>query len=105
MEMQALMPMCDFFVLCSGRSPLHVKAIAEEVEMRMEEQGSRAHHIEGLSDGQWVLMDFLNVVLHIFTPEARQHYALERLWADAPREEVEDPAASQGPAGETERAE
>lgn len=88
MRMRELTPICDFFVICSGRSSVHVQAIADQILMRMEEQGVRVSHVEGLAEGRWVLLDYLTVVTHIFLPEEREYYALEQLWADAPREAV-----------------
>ncbi len=101
MEMQDLTPVCDFFVICSGRSPVHVKAIAEEIDERLREQGARAVHMEGVPEGRWVLMDYLSVVVHIFTPEAREYYGLEHLWADAPREAVLDEPGLPAPESST----
>lgn len=94
LDMSEMTPMCDFFVICSGRSEIHVQAIADEIRERLDEQGVVPAHVEGLPEGRWVLMDYLSVVVHLFSPEAREHYGLEYLWGDAPREEVEDEALS-----------
>jgi ribosome-associated protein len=96
-DMHKLTPMCDFFVICSGKSEVHVRAISEEIDTRMRERGVKPAHIEGLSDGRWVLMDYLSVVTHVFTPEAREYYDLEHLWADAPRETLESEPISATP--------
>ena len=100
LDMRNLMPLCDYFVICSGRSTTHVQAIAEEIIERMEEQGVRVGHVEGLPEARWVLLDYLDVVAHVFTPEAREYYALEQLWADAPAEWMDQEPAQAAPTGE-----
>jgi len=75
---------CDYFVICEGNSRTQVQAIAESVEEFVEKNtGSRPWHIEGLQNAEWVLMDYVDVAVHIFLPEARSHYNLENMWADA----------------------
>jgi len=74
----------DHFVIVSGTSDTHVRAIAEHVIERLRERGVRAHHVEGLSAGRWVLLDFVDFVVHVFHPALREFYQLERLWGDAP---------------------
>jgi len=93
LDMRGLMTICDFFVICNGRSRLHVEAIAEEIEEEMETKGIRANHCEGIPDASWVILDYLDVVVHIFSPEARKFYDLEGLWGDAPRIELPELAA------------
>lgn len=73
----------DYFVICSGTSTTHVKTLADELEEKLEERGIRFHHKEGYSSGRWVLMDYGSIVVHIFHPEDRIFYSLERIWADA----------------------
>lgn len=75
----------DFFVLCSGTSDLHVKALAEEVCDQMRLSGQGPWHVEGYESRRWVLVDFVDIVVHIFRQEIREFYALERLWGDAVR--------------------
>jgi ribosome-associated protein len=91
LDMRELITICDYFVICNGRSRLHVEAVAEEVEDQMAEGRIRAKHREGIPDASWVILDYLDVVVHIFTPEARKFYDLEGLWGDAPRLEVPEP--------------
>jgi len=98
MDMRGLMTICDFFVVCSGRSRLHVEAIAEEVEEQMLEAGVKPWHTEGIPDSSWVITDYGDVVLHIFEPETRAFYNLEGLWGDAARLDIPDPAAVAPPA-------
>jgi ribosome-associated protein len=79
----------DVFVIASGTSTRHVKALAEEVEHRLRGLGRRPLRREGMADATWVLLDFGDVVVHVFDGETRRYYDLERLWADAPRLEFE----------------
>jgi ribosome-associated protein len=76
---------CDVFILCTGNSNVQVEAIASGVidEVR-DNKGGKPWHVEGLSNKEWVLIDYVQVVVHIFQPEIRTFYALEQLWADAP---------------------
>lgn len=73
----------DYFVIASGTSDTHVRAIAEHVLEELRKEGVRAHHIEGLSQGRWVLLDYIDFVVHVFHPVLRDFYQLERLWSDA----------------------
>ncbi len=75
--------MADFFVICSGRSDRQVQALARAVVDQLREQGIRPLGIEGLSSGRWVLVDYASVVVHLFTPQEREYYGLERLWSGA----------------------
>ncbi|MBI3322514.1 MAG: ribosome silencing factor [Candidatus Omnitrophica bacterium] len=75
----------DFFFLCSAGSDRQIRAVVDHIEEALEESGFRAVHREGDPEGGWVLLDFGSVVCHIFMPEVREYYALERLWGDAPR--------------------
>ncbi len=75
---------CDYFVICEGNSRTHVQAIAGSVEeMIKKETGTRPWHVEGLQNAEWVLMDYVDVVVHIFQPDFRKHFGLEDMWADA----------------------
>jgi ribosome-associated protein len=74
---------CDCFIICHGDSNTQVGAITDSIERRLkEENGTRAHHVEGLRNSQWVLMDFFDILVHIFQEEYRSFYRLEELWAD-----------------------
>lgn len=89
MDMHEASGLADYFILCSGTSDIQVKAIAESVEKRLKlECQERPWHIEGAENRQWVLLDYVNLVVHIFIPERREFYDLERLWSDAPTERV-----------------
>ena len=82
----------DFFLLCSGLNQRQVKAIADAVEETLRAVKVRPAHIEGYDRAEWILMDFFTFIVHIFTPQTRAFYSLERLWGDAERIEVKDPA-------------
>lgn len=83
----------DCFVLCTGDSDTHVKAIADAIVDDLHEQGERVWRKEGYAQQQWILLDYVDVVVHVFQAKVRAYYDLERLWADAERELVEDPVA------------
>lgn len=74
----------DYFILCSGTSERQVQAISDSVEERLREEGVRPLHVEGYNRGQWVLLDYGDLVVHVFDGQTRGFYALDRLWADAP---------------------
>ncbi len=75
----------DFFVICSGSNPRQIQAISDEVEQRLSQAGVRATHVEGYHQAEWVLLDYVDFVVHIFSARARQFYNLERLWKSAKR--------------------
>lgn len=78
----------DFFVLCSGASTRQVTAIVDAIEETLRMSKVRPAHIEGYERAEWVLMDFFTFIVHVFTPQTREFYSLERLWGDAQRIEV-----------------
>ena len=80
----------DFFVLCSGQNARQVKAIADAVEEALRAAKIRPAHIEGYDRAEWVLMDFFSFIVHVFVPQTREFYSLERLWGDAHRIDVSD---------------
>src|SRR6202046_4042436 len=75
----------DYFVLCSGTNPRQVQAIADEVELRLKTTGVRPAHVEGYKQGEWILVDYVDFVVHVFSEKARKFYDLERLWKTAKR--------------------
>ena len=75
----------DYFVLCSGTNPRQVQAIADEVELRLKSAGLRPAHVEGYNQAEWVLVDYVDFVVHVFSEKARRFYDLERLWKTAKR--------------------
>ena len=92
LDVRGLASFADTFIICSGRSHRQVAAIADFVESTLRDAGIRASGIEGLKDGHWVLMDYGDVIIHIFYEPVRQFYDLEGLWADAKRIEFNDAA-------------
>jgi ribosome-associated protein len=80
----------DFFVLCSGLNQRQVKAIADAVEETLRAAKLRPAHVEGYDRADWVLMDYFTLIVHVFTPQTRAFYGLERLWGDAERIDVSD---------------
>lgn len=93
-EVGAVLAITDAFVITSGRNARQVKTIAEEVEARLKVDGDiRPLRVEGLGDSHWILLDYGDLVVHVFLDETREFYDLERLWADAPRVAWEDEAA------------
>jgi ribosome-associated protein len=85
LDLRGLSDATDYFVIASGTSDAHVRGIADLVLERLAQQGLRPHHVEGLPGGRWVLLDFIDFVVHLFHPDTRAFYQLERLWSDAPQ--------------------
>lgn len=85
LDLRGLNDATDWFIIGSGTSDAHVRGIAHSVIERFAAAGMHPHHIEGLTAGRWVLLDFVDIVVHLFHPEARAFYQLERLWNDAPK--------------------
>ena len=96
LDVRELIVITDYFLIASGTSDRQVRTIAEEIERSVKEAGLRPVRREGEREGHWALLDFVDFVAHIFLDEDRQFYDLERLWADAPRVEWEEKAASTG---------
>lgn len=88
LKVKAISSVCDYFVIVSGEADVHVKAIARAIEDGLSDMGLKAYHREGVDGGNWVLLDYIDVVVHIFREPTRQFYALEKLWGDAPIEEL-----------------
>ena len=80
----------DYFVLCSGANPRQVQAIADEVDQKLSAAGVQPKHIEGYNQADWVLMDYIDFVVHVFSESARKFYDLERLWKSAKRLQLAD---------------
>lgn len=83
LDLTTLDGVADYFLICSGSSEPQVRAIAEAVEDKLREAGARAWHVEGREGRRWVLLDFVDVVVHVFHEKTREYYLLERLWGDA----------------------
>lgn len=85
LDLRGIAPVADFFIICSGNSEPHLKAIGEEIVRRLRERGIRARGRHGLPASRWVVLDYSDVLVHVFHPELRERYALEQLWGDAKR--------------------
>ena len=90
LDVRGLTSLADAFIICSGRSNRQVSAIAEHVRRVLREAGLRPLHVEGEKEGQWALLDYGHVIIHVFYEPVRNFYDLESLWADAPRIDLEN---------------
>jgi ribosome-associated protein len=89
LDLRAIIGYTDYFVICSGRSERQTKAIHAAIHEGMKAQyGRLPQRVEGVSGARWILMDYLDVVVHVFTPETRKYYRLEQLWGEAPMQAV-----------------
>jgi len=86
LDMREVVSYTDHFVIASGRNPRQTQAIAEEIQQQLKRDGLHARRVEGMRQGDWILLDYLDVVVHVFTPEARAYYRLEALWGEVPSE-------------------
>jgi len=89
LKLKNISSICDYFVIISGDVDRHVKAIADAIGDGLLEEGVKPWHVEGTRGGKWILIDYVDVVVHIFQKSVRDFYALEKLWGDAPVEVVE----------------
>jgi len=90
LDLRGISTATDFFVIASGSSDIQVRAIADHVTEELRKARSRPGHVEGQSGGRWVLIDYIDFMVHVFHPAAREFYQLETLWGDAPRYVVTD---------------
>ncbi|HNW59039.1 MAG TPA: ribosome silencing factor [bacterium] len=95
MDLRQLTSITDFFVICSVDSDPQARAIMDHLAEQLGTEAVRPWHVEGSTGSKWLLLDFVDVVVHIFRPEARNFYGLERLWGDAPIEEITEHSFSQ----------
>ena len=93
MDVRKVTDVTRFFIVCTGQSTPQVKAIAEHVINSCRESGLEVYHVEGYDSLRWVLIDLVDIVVHVFLPDVRKYYQLERLWGDAPAETLDEPAA------------
>ncbi len=91
MDLQKLTTFADYFIICSADSDTQVKAIADEIDKSLRDEGIKCWHKEGYQALKWVLLDYVDVVVHIFKKDVRDYYSLERLWGDALVEHLSDP--------------
>ncbi len=90
LDLRGISSATDHFLIVSGTSDLHVRAVAEHIIEELKKDQVRPDHVEGLRGGRWVLIDYIDFVVHVFHPDARAFYQLERLWGDAPVLELND---------------
>ena len=83
LSLKGITDVADFFVIASGTSDTHVRAIADHVMTELKKEGAPVHHLEGVTQGRWALLDYVDFVVHVFHPSLRSFYQLERLWGDA----------------------
>lgn len=83
LDLKGLSPVTDWFLIVTGRNPNHTRAVADGITEALGERGIEPYRRQGYQDGQWILLDYLDFVVHIFTPENRDYYQLERLWGQA----------------------
>jgi ribosome-associated protein len=89
LDLRDVLGYTDYFVICSGNTDRQTKAIHDRIHQGMKnEHGVLPRRVEGLSEARWILMDYLDVVVHVFTPDAREFYRLEQLWGEAPKRAV-----------------
>jgi ribosome-associated protein len=89
LDMRGLVSYTDFLVICTARNERQAKGIHDEVYANLKADGLLPDHVEGASEARWVLMDYLDCVLHVFVPDEREYYRLETLWGEAPRLELD----------------
>jgi ribosome-associated protein len=90
LDLRGLSAVTDFFIVTHGSSDTHVRAIAEGIEDALSQKGIEPYGREGYNEGRWVLLDYVDLVIHVFHREQRAFYALEQLWSDAPRVRAAD---------------
>lgn len=89
LDLRGLSSATDYFLLATGASDTQIKAVSDHIIDELKKEGSRPTHVEGLGGGQWTLVDYVDLVVHVFHPTSRGYYQLELLWGDAPRVEFE----------------
>src|SRR5688500_20125112 len=93
LDLRGISSATDFFLLGSGTADIQVRSMADHIIEERRKSGVRPGHVEGVEGGRWVLIDYIDFVVHIFHPQARAFYQLESLWGDAPRRDLEDTPA------------
>jgi ribosome-associated protein len=90
LNLKGISDMADYFIICSAEADRQVKAIADEIDEKLLEKGIKCFHKEGFETLNWILLDYFDIVVHIFRAESRTYYNLEKLWGDAPVISIED---------------
>jgi ribosome-associated protein len=91
LDLRAAQGFADYFLICSGTNPRQIKAISDSIQESLGDRGIRPAHVEGYDHAGWILLDYFDFIVHIFSPDARAFYDLERLWGNAKRIEVAEP--------------
>ena len=94
LDLRGMIGYADYFVICSGRTDRQTRAIHDAIHEGMKARGVLPRRVEGVSEAKWILMDYLDVVVHVFTPDTREYYRLEQLWGEAPSLSVEAEVAA-----------
>ena len=89
-EISDVSVIADYMVIATGNSSTHVKALADEVEEQLDDMGISVSHIEGYRSNSWILLDYIDIIVHVFSNEAREYYDLERLWEDGTDVDISD---------------
>ena len=89
-KIEDISSIADYFVIATGSSNTHVKSLADNVEFRLDNEGIGVSHIEGYRSDSWILLDYVDVIVHVFSEEAREYYSLERLWQDGEETDISD---------------
>ena len=93
LDLRKVQAFTDFFFICTGQNARQVRAIADAVEAALAKDGHKPAHVEGYDRANWILLDYFTFIVHVFAPDAREFYDIERLWGSAERVELPDPAA------------
>ena len=101
LDLREMAAFTDHFIICSGHSAPQIQAISNEIEIRLKKAGKTPDHIEGYRQAQWILMDYSEFVVHIFSPDRRSYYKLERLWRGARRMDDSNPSTPAPPGSST----
>jgi ribosome-associated protein len=95
LDLRGIASYADYFVICTGRSDRQAKAIHDAIQQGMkEEHDIRPIRVEGVTQATWILMDYADVIVHVFTPDMREYYRLEQLWGEAPTRAITEPTAA-----------
>ncbi len=89
LDLRGMIGYADYFLICSGRTDRQTRAVHDAIHEGMKARGILPRRVEGLTESKWILMDYLDVVVHVFTPDTREYYRLEQLWGEAPSLAVE----------------
>lgn len=87
-EITEISSLCDYMIIASGQSSTKVRALADEVEYKLDNMGISVSHIEGYRNDSWILLDYVDIIVHVFSEEAREYYNLERLWQDGKEADI-----------------